>query len=83
MQDTCIGDKIFLRVKETIFPLGLNFKILKGGTTDEGCNMSGTHKGFIGNVCKAVLETGAAKPMAIRCIIHQHCVGNMPQYLKL
>lgn len=41
MQDTCTGDEIFLKVKETIFALGLDFKILKGITTDGGRNMEG------------------------------------------
>jgi hypothetical protein len=80
MQDTCTGDKNFLKVKETIFALGLDFKILKDVTTDGGRNMSGTHKGLVGNMCEAVLETGAAKAMAIHCIIHQQtlCGKNSP-----
>jgi hypothetical protein len=36
--------------------------------------MPGTHKGLVGNVCKAVLETGVTKPMAVYCIIHQQTV---------
>jgi hypothetical protein len=74
------GDKIFLKVKETIFAMGFGFKILKVVTTDGERNMSGTHKDFVGNVCKAVLETGVAKPMAIHCINHQQnlCGKNAP-----
>lgn len=39
-----------------------------------------THTGLVGNVCKAVLETGTAAPMAIHCIIHQQalCGKNAP-----
>jgi hypothetical protein len=29
---------------------------------------------LVGNVCKAVLETGVTKPMAVYCIIHQQTV---------
>lgn len=80
IQDTVTGYDIFLKVKETIFALGLDFKILKGVTTDGERNMCGTQKGLIGNVCKAVLETEAAYPMEIHCIIHQQAlrVKNAP-----
>jgi len=60
--------------------LGLDFNILKGLTTDGGRNMCGAHTGLVGNVTKAVLETGTAAPMAIHCIIHQQalCGKNAP-----
>lgn len=52
----------------------LDFKILKGVTTDGGRNMCKTQKGLIGNVFKAVLETGAEIPMAIHCVIHRQAL---------
>uniref|UniRef100_A0A2S2QYX5 General transcription factor II-I repeat domain-containing protein 2B n=1 Tax=Sipha flava TaxID=143950 RepID=A0A2S2QYX5_9HEMI len=80
MKDSCTGNDIFLKVKESIFTLGRNFNILKGVTTDGGRNMCGAHTGLVGNICKAVFETGAAAPMAIYCIIHQQalCGKNAP-----
>jgi hypothetical protein len=51
MQDTCTDDTTILKVKETIFALSLDFKILKCVTSDGGRNISVTHKGLIGNVC--------------------------------
>ncbi|XP_025420225.1 general transcription factor II-I repeat domain-containing protein 2B-like [Sipha flava] len=80
MKDSCTGNEIFLKVKESIFTLGLEFSILKGVTTDGGRNMCGAHTGLVGNICKAVFETGAAAPMAIHCIIHQQalCGKNAP-----
>ncbi|XP_025420222.1 general transcription factor II-I repeat domain-containing protein 2-like, partial [Sipha flava] len=80
MKDSCTGNEIFLKVKESIFTLGLEFSILKGVTTDGGRNMCGAHTGLVGNICKAVFETGAAAPMAIYCIIHQQalCGKNAP-----
>ncbi|XP_025409478.1 general transcription factor II-I repeat domain-containing protein 2B-like [Sipha flava] len=82
MKDSCTGNEIFLKVKESIFTLGLEFSILKGVTTDGERNMCGAHTGLVGNICKAVLETGAAAPMAIHCIIHQQalCGKNAPIY---
>ena len=65
MKDSCTGNEIFLKVKEFIFALGLDFNILKGVTTDGGRNMCGAHTGLVGNVSKAILETGTAAPMAI------------------
>lgn len=43
MQDTDTGSIIFLKVKETISTLGLDFKILKGVTIDRG------RQNYIGN----------------------------------
>jgi len=42
--------------------------------------MYGTHKHLVGNIYKVVLETQAAEPMAIHCIIHQQalCRKNGP-----
>jgi hypothetical protein len=57
MQDICTGDEIFLKVKEIIFALGLDFKMLKDVTTYGERNISGTCKGLVENVCKAVLAT--------------------------
>lgn len=36
MKDSCTGNEIFLKVKESIFALGLDFNILKGVTTNGG-----------------------------------------------
>lgn len=44
MQDTCTGNETCLKVKETIFALGLDFKILKSVTTNGGHNMCGTQR---------------------------------------
>lgn len=43
MEGRVTGDEIFAKVKETICNLGLDFKRLKGVTTDGGKNMCGTN----------------------------------------
>lgn len=45
MENNVTGDKIFAKVNETISSLGLDFKHLKGVTTDGGENMSSTKIG--------------------------------------
>jgi len=74
IQDTFIGNEIFLKVKETISTLKLDFKILKGVTTNGECNICGILKGLTENVCKTVLETGVTVPLTIHCIIHQQAL---------
>jgi len=83
MKDLCTGNEIFLKIKDFIFALGLDFNILKGVTTDGGRNMCGAHTGLVGNVSKAVLETGTAAPIYIALYTSKLCVGKMHQYLEL
>lgn len=55
-KDIVTDNDIYVKVKKTIFALGLNFKIVKGGTTDWGRNVCGTQKGLVGNVCKIFIQ---------------------------
>lgn len=50
MESNVTGDQIFAKVSETVSNLGLDFKCLKGVTTDVGKNMSGTKTGVVGNI---------------------------------
>lgn len=74
MESTVTGGDLFLKVKETVSNLGLDFKNLKCVTTDGGRNMCGTKTGLVGNICNAVTGAGADKPMILHCIIHQQAL---------
>lgn len=65
MQNTITGDEIVLKVKETISALGLDIKILNCITTNGRRNMCEIQKGLVGNVLKAILESGTGTPMAM------------------
>lgn len=74
MEGRVTGDEIFAKVKETICNLGLDFKRLKGVTTDGGKNMCGTKWGVVGNICNSVETAGGVKPKIFHCIIHQQAL---------
>lgn len=63
MENNVTGDEIFAKVNETISSLGLDFKHLKGVTTNGGKNMSSTKTGVVGNICNSVKTAGGVKPM--------------------
>jgi hypothetical protein len=74
MKTTTTGDDIFSKVEETLSNIGLQWKNLKCVTTVGGRNMYGTKTGLVGNICKAVQQVGAERPMILHCIIHQHAL---------
>ena len=67
-------EDIFSKVEETLSNFALQWKNLKCVTTDGGRNMCGTKSGLVGNICKAVQQIGAEKPMILHCIIHQQAL---------
>lgn len=74
MESRTTGVEIFAKINETICNLGLDFKHLKGVTTDGGKSMCGTKTGVVGNICNSVKEAGGGKPMIFHCIIHQQAL---------
>lgn len=74
MENNVTGDKIFRKIYQTISNLGLDFKRLKGITTDGGKNMCGKNTGVVGNVNRSVEAAGGKPPMAFHCIIHQQAL---------
>lgn len=71
METNVTGIQIFSKVNDTIAKLKLDFKKLKGITTDGGKNMSGHKTGLVGLVCNAVQNAGGEKPLIFHCIVHQ------------
>jgi hypothetical protein len=71
MKTTTTGDDIFSKVEETLSNVGFQWKNLKCVTTDGGRNMCGTKIGLVGDICKAVQQVGAQRPMILHCTIHQ------------
>lgn len=74
MESRTTGIEIFAKVNETICNLGLDFKCLKGVTTDGGKSMCGTKTGVVGKICNTVESAGGVKPMIFHCIIHQQAL---------
>lgn len=74
MESSVTGDKIFAKISETISNLGLDFKRMRGVTTDGGKNMSGTKTGVVGNICNSVKTAGGVQPVIYHCIIHQQAL---------
>jgi len=81
MHGTTTGIDIFREVEKSVAEYNLEWEKLKCITTDGGRNMCGTKQGLVGQINKAVENSGGLKPLVIHCILHQQALCG--KYLDL
>ena len=81
MHGTTTGIDIFRDVEKSVAEYNLEWEKLKCITTDGGRNMCGTKKGLVGQINKAVENSGGLKPLVIHCNLHQQALCG--KYLDL
>ncbi|CAI9716044.1 transcription factor II-I repeat domain-containing 2-like [Octopus vulgaris] len=74
MHGTTTGIDIFREVEKSVAEYNLEWKKLKCITTDGGRNMCGTKKGLVGQINKAIENSGGLKPLVLHCILHQQAL---------
>jgi len=74
MHGTTTGIDIFREVEKSVAEYNLGWEKLKCITSDGGINMCGTKKGLVGQINKAVENSGGLKPLVTHCILHQQAL---------